>query len=120
MQGVIVAPNGDVWAADTLKSQIVRFPKGDPSKGELLYQNASGDPLANPCKIVLPFALAVDQKGDIWVTNILADHVTRFPGGDVGKPEIFGAGFPGRRPRRRQSRQRVDHQQVRQFRARPR
>ena len=95
MQGVIVAPNGDVWAADTLKSQIVRFPKGDPSKGELLCQNASGDPLANPCKIVLPFALAVDQKGDIWVTNILADHVTRFPGGDVGKPEIFGAGFSG-------------------------
>jgi hypothetical protein len=73
----------------------VRFPKGDPTKGELLCQNASGDPLANPCKIVLPLALAVDQKGDIWVTNILADHVTRFPGGDVGKPEIFGTGFSG-------------------------
>ncbi len=95
MQGIIVAPNGDVWAADTFKSQIVRFPKGDPSKGELLCQNPGGDPFKNPCKLVLPFALAADQKGDIWVTNIMADHVTRFPGGDVTKPETFPTGFSG-------------------------
>jgi hypothetical protein len=64
MQGVIVTPSGDVWAADTFKSQIVRFPKGAPSKGELLCQNPGGDPLSNPCKLLLPFALAADQKGD--------------------------------------------------------
>ena len=95
MQGIIVTPSGDVWAADTLKSQLVRFPNGDPSKGELLCQNPSGDPLKNPCKLVLPFALAVDQQNNIWVTNILADHVTRFPGGDTTKPETFKAGFSG-------------------------
>jgi len=35
MQGIIVAPNGDVWAVDTMKGQVVHFPKGDPSKGQL-------------------------------------------------------------------------------------
>ena len=95
MQGIIVTPSGDLWAADTLNSQIVRFPKGDPSKGELLCHNPSWDPLANPCKVVMPFALAADQKGNIWVTNILADHVTRFPVGDVTRPETFSTGFSG-------------------------
>ena len=95
MQEIIVTPNGDVWAADTFNSQIVQFPGGDASKGEILCHNASWDPLANPCKILLPFALAVDQKGDIWVTNLFADHVIRFPGGDVNKVETFKTGFSG-------------------------
>ena len=93
MQGIIAAPSGDIWAIDTMNSQVVHFPKGDTSKGEILCHNPSWDPLANPCKLLIPFAVAVDQKGDIWVTNFLADHVTRFPGGDVTKPETFKTGF---------------------------
>ena len=77
MQGIIATPAGDIWAIDTLNSQIVHFPQGDPSKAEVLCHNPSWDPLANPC----------------WVTNVLADHVTRFPGGDVTKPETFRTGF---------------------------
>jgi hypothetical protein len=91
LQGIIVTPDGDVWAADTKNSQIVHFPKGDPARGELLCQSASQP----KCDVRLPFGLAVDQKGDIWVTNILADHVTRFPGGDVAKAETFKTGFSG-------------------------
>jgi hypothetical protein len=30
MQGIIATPSGDVWAVDVEKSQMVRFPKGDP------------------------------------------------------------------------------------------
>ena len=82
MQGIIVTPGGDIWAADTVSSQLVRIPKGDPSRAELLCQNPSGDLLKNPCKLVLPFAFAIDQKDNLWITNILGDHVTRFPGGD--------------------------------------
>ncbi|MGO9942739.1 MAG: hypothetical protein ACLPIC_08210 [Rhodoblastus sp.] len=93
MQGIIATPGGDIWAIDTMKSQVVRFPKGDTSKGELLCQNPSSDPLKNPCKLLTPFAVAVDQNSNIWVTNFLADHVTRFPGGDVTKPETFKTGF---------------------------
>ncbi len=95
MQGIVATPGGDIWAIDTMKAQVVRFPKGDTSKGELLCQNPSSDPLKNPCKLLLPFAVAVDQKNNIWVTNILSDHVTRFPGGDVTKAETFKTGFSG-------------------------
>ena len=94
MQGIIVTPGGDVWAADTIKSQIVHFPKGDPSKGELLCQKVR-IPEKSPCKIVFPFGLAVDQKGNIWVTNLLGDHVTRFPAGNVDKAETFKTGYAG-------------------------
>ena len=48
-----------------MNSQVVHFPKGDTSKGEILCHNPSWDPLANQCKLLIPFAVAVDQKGDI-------------------------------------------------------
>ena len=43
----------------------------------------------------LPFAFAIDQKDNIWVTNILGSHVTRFSGGDPTKAETFKTGFSG-------------------------
>ncbi len=95
MQGIIVAPNGDVWAVDTMKGQVVHFPKGDPAKGELLCQNKSGNPLKNPCKLVAPFGIAIDQKDYLWITNIVGDHVTRFPASDPSKVETFKTGFSG-------------------------
>ena len=95
MQGIIVTPSGDVWAADTVGSQLVHFPKGDPSKGRVLCQNPGGDPLKNPCKLILPFAFAIDQKDNIWVTNILGSHVTRFSNGDPTKAETFKTGYSG-------------------------
>ena len=119
LQGTIVTPGGDIWVADTTKSQLVHIPKGDPVQGRSSVHNPSSDPLANPCKLVLPFAFAIDQKDNIWVTNILADHVTRFPAADPTKVRDLQDRLLRQRPRRRQSRQRLDHQQARQFRARP-
>ena len=119
MQGIIVTPSGDIWAADTMKSQLVHFPKGDPSKGELLCQNPSGDPLKNPCKLVLPFALAVDQQRQ----HLGHQHPRRprhaLPRWRRHQTRDLQDRLLRQRPRRRQSRQRLDHQQARQFRARP-
>ena len=95
LQGIIATPKGDIWVADTTNSQLIHFPKGDPAKGEILCHNASGDPLANPCNLLLPFALAVDQHDNIWVTNALGDHVTRFPAADPTKTQTFKTGFSG-------------------------
>ena len=36
MQGIIVTPNGDVWALDFGDDKVVYMPKGDPSQGEVL------------------------------------------------------------------------------------
>lgn len=40
MQGVAIAPNGDVWTVDTGLDQIVHIPGGDPSKGRILGRTA--------------------------------------------------------------------------------
>ena len=93
MQGIIVTPSGDVWAVDIEKSQMVHFPKGDPSKGELLFQNRTGNPRKNPGHLAAPFHLAIDQQDRIWVSNAAADWVTRFPASDPSKVETFKVGI---------------------------
>jgi streptogramin lyase len=96
MQGIIVTPSGDVWACDVEKSQVVYMPKGDPSRGKLLFQNKTGNPRDNPGKLIAPFHLAVDQQDRIWVSNFVSDWVTRFPASDPSKVETFKTGFsPG-------------------------
>jgi streptogramin lyase len=95
LQGIIATPNGDIWAADLTSSQLIHLPKGDAAKGEVLCHNPGSDPFANPCKLFFPFALALDQHDNIWVTNALGDNVTRFPASDPTKAQTFKAGYSG-------------------------
>jgi hypothetical protein len=74
---------------------LIHFPKGDPTKGEVLCHSLSADPLANPCGLLFPFGLAIDQKDNIWVSNALGDHVTRFSTNDPTKFDTFKTGFSG-------------------------
>ena len=85
MQGIIVTPSGDVWALGVQKRQLVHFPKGDLTKGQIVCEGDS----AEPCKSFLgPFALAIDQQDRIWVSNA-NNKVTRFPAADPSKAENF-------------------------------
>jgi streptogramin lyase len=93
MQGIIATPNGDIWAVDATKMQVVRFPKGDTTKGELLMRNPTDDPLSNPYKLMAPFHLAIDRQDRIWVSNAAGDWVTRFAATDPTKVETFKVGF---------------------------
>lgn len=93
MQGVLVAPNGDVWALDNANSQIVHIPGGDPSKGRLLGQTVDGKPADGTSQVKLPFGIAIDQEDRIWITNSGSDTVTRFPANDPAKAEEFKVGF---------------------------
>ncbi len=93
MQGIIATPSGDIWTLDLIKGQVVKLPQGDPSKAQFFCQNKTGDPLKNPCKLMGPFALAIDQQDRIWVTNAVADHVVRFPASDPSKFETFKVGY---------------------------
>jgi streptogramin lyase len=95
MQGIIATPNGDVWAADLGNSQLLRLPNGDPSRVEFLCQNKTGNPLENPCKLLAPFAIAVDQQNRIWITNLGSDTVTHIDGSDPSKVENFKVGYSG-------------------------
>jgi streptogramin lyase len=93
MQGIIATPSGDIWTLDLIKGQVLKLPQGDPSKVQFFCQNKTGDPLKNPCQLVGPFALAIDQQDRIWVTNAIADHVVRFPASDPSKVETFKVGY---------------------------
>jgi hypothetical protein len=90
MQGIIVAPDGDVWVLGISKSQLVYFPKGDWSKGRIICEGDS----AEPCRSFrAPFHLAIDQQNRIWVSNSGVNHVTRFPANDPGDVQNFGTGI---------------------------
>jgi hypothetical protein len=93
MQGIIATPSGDIWTLDLIKGQVVKLPQGDPAKVQFFCQNKTGDSLKNPCKLIGPFALAIDQQDRIWVTNAVADHVVRFPASDPSKVETFKVGY---------------------------
>ncbi len=93
MQGIIVTPNGDVWALDFGDDKVVYMPKGDPSKAKFYCQSTNGQPNKDsPCKLNGPFHLAIDQQDRIWITNAIGDTVTRFPASDPTKIEVFPTG----------------------------
>jgi len=96
MQGIIVAPNGDVWALDNGNSQIVHLPGGDASKGRILGRTVDGKPVDGTLQVKSPFHLAIDQQDRVWVTNSGSNTVTRFPASDPGKAEQFEVGFAPR------------------------
>ncbi len=81
MQGIIVVPNGDVWALGVEKRQLLHFPKGDWNNGRIVCEGDS----AEPCKsFTAPFHLAIDQNDRIWVSDS-SFHVIRFPASDPTK-----------------------------------
>jgi DNA-binding beta-propeller fold protein YncE len=93
MQGIIVTPNGDVWALDFEKDRVVYLPKGDATKAKFICESTDGKPNKDsPCKLSGPFHLAIDQQDRIWITNAIGDMVTRFPASDPSKVEMFPTG----------------------------
>ena len=85
MQGIIAAPNGDMWALGISKRQLLYFPKGDWKNGRIVCEGDSGE----PCKsFTAPFHLAIDQQDRIWVSDSSL-HVIRFPASDPTKAVRF-------------------------------
>ena len=96
MQGIITTPNGDVWALDNEKDQIVYLPKGDATQGRILGRTVNGQPLDGTLQVKAPFHLAVDQQDRIWVTNSGSNTVTRFPASNPGNAERITVGYAPR------------------------
>ncbi|QDV22523.1 Vgb family protein [Aureliella helgolandensis] len=93
MQGIMVAPNGDIWTLDNDQSHIVHLPQGDPSKGRIWGQSVDGKPVDGTFQLKKPFGLAIDQRDRIWVTNSGSNTVTRFPASEPGNAVEFRVGF---------------------------
>jgi DNA-binding beta-propeller fold protein YncE len=93
MQGINTTPDGDVWAADAGKSQIVHMPKGDPAQARILCRTVDGKPVDGTCQVKGPFHVAVDLQGRILVSNANSNTVTRIPVNDPGKAEQLTVGY---------------------------
>lgn len=93
MQGIMVAPNGDIWTLDNENSKVVYLPKGDASKGRILGGTVDGKPVDGTLQVKKPFGIAIDQQDRIWVTNSGSNTVTRFPASDPGNAVEFEVGY---------------------------
>ena len=93
MQGILVAPNGDVWTVDNGNSQIVHLPGGDPAKGRILGRTVDGKPVDGTLQVKGPFGIAIDQRDRVWVTNSASNTVTRFPAANPADAEEIEVGF---------------------------
>ena len=94
MQGIIVTPNGDVWALDFGDDKVIYMPQGRSEQGEILlpvnrWQAKQGQPVQAS---TVHSRLAIDQQDRIWITNAIGDTVTRFPASDPSKVEVFPTG----------------------------
>jgi hypothetical protein len=82
LQGVGIAPNGDVWIADAVKDQLLYFPGGRVKDGRVV-----------PVKgLVSPFSIVIDAQNRVWVGNALSNTIVRFPAEDPSKAEAINAG----------------------------
>ncbi len=109
MQGIITAPNGDVWALGISKRQLLHFPKGDWNNGRIVCEGDS----AEPCKsFTAPFHLAIDQQDRIWVSDS-SFHVIRFPAADPSKALKLDRALQQQRTQHRQPGQRLGHEPLR-------
>ncbi|MCW5892413.1 MAG: hypothetical protein KIT14_17975 [bacterium] len=93
MQGINTTPDGDVWALDSSKSQIVHLPKGDPAQARILCRTVDDEPVDGTCQVKGPFHVAVDLQGRILVSNANSNTVTRFPANDPGNAEQLTVGY---------------------------
>jgi hypothetical protein len=81
LQGVGIAPNGDVWIADAVKDQLLYFPGGRVKDGRLVQVKG----------LVSPFSIVIDAQNRVWVSNALDTTIVRFPANDPSKAESIQA-----------------------------
>ena len=83
LMGIGVAPNGDVWIADTSGNRLMYFPGGKLKEGRIV--NVAG--------LEAPFDVEIDAQNRVWVSNSAGDTVIRFPKDDPTKVETYHAGI---------------------------
>lgn len=86
LQGLGTAPNGDVWVTDNQKDQLIKFPNGDETKGEIIHVKG----------LKGPFAVQIDNNNVVWVSNANSNTVTRFPANNPSAATQINVGISPR------------------------
>lgn len=80
LQGIGVAPNGDIWIVGTSSNQMLYFPGGDLSKGRVVVDENLDKVLS------APFAASIDDANRVWISNTNAKSLVRYSPFEKGRP----------------------------------
>ncbi|WP_057939102.1 Vgb family protein [Algoriphagus resistens] len=80
LQGIGVAPNGDIWIVGTSSNQMLHFPEGDLSKGRVVVNE-------NLTKVLsAPFAVSIDNSNRVWISNTNGKSLVRYSPSEENSP----------------------------------
>lgn len=68
-QATVADPAGNIWIADCEADTVTIYPQGNPNKAiDVPFPHATPTP-STGYPVAKPFGIAIDQKGDAWVTG---------------------------------------------------
>ena len=96
LQGIGVALNKDVWIAATSADEMLLFPGGDLSKGQVIQalkgiNSNTGAPILSA-----PFAISIDQSNRVWISNTNGNWLVRYSPSNNDLVEYFTLAGGGR------------------------
>jgi hypothetical protein len=90
LQGIGVAPNGDVWITGTSSNKMLYFPEGDINKARVIIDDDLNKLLS------APFAVTIDAQNRVWISNTNSKSLVRYTlheeGGRVDRFILAGGG----------------------------
>ena len=80
LQGIGVAPNGDVWVVGTSSNEMLHFPGGDPTRGRVVVDEKLNGALS------APFAATIDHSNRVWISNTNGKALVRYSPAEKNTP----------------------------------
>ncbi|WP_215222584.1 NHL repeat-containing protein [Echinicola shivajiensis] len=80
LQGIGVAPNGDIWVVATSSNKMLHFPEGDLSRGRVVVNEDLNDALS------APFAASIDDANRVWISNTNGKSLVRYSPSEKNTP----------------------------------
>jgi len=101
IQGIGVAPNGDIWCVGTSSNVMLYFPNGDLTNGQKVEFTTTSPKDGSKNDILsAPFAASIDDQNRVWISNTNGKSLIRYSdfdeNGQNGKIERFFLAGGGR------------------------
>lgn len=90
LQGIGVAPNGDIWVAGTSSNEMLYFPNGELKEGEVVTIEHEHGKHKNA--LSAPFAASIDYENRVWISNTNSKSLIRYSPADEKAERFILAG----------------------------
>lgn len=90
LQGIGVAPNGDIWVAGTSSNEMLYFPDGELKKGKVVTIEHEHGKQKNA--LSAPFAASIDRENRVWISNTNSKSLIRYSPSDEKAERFILAG----------------------------